>query len=724
MDTVVNPIPIFGGLILSAAIVIMAVVLGFLRGKRSTGPWRLYSNPLYITTAVLITLAFVLAQAEGFALLEPPYSVGSILSRFINSIHDTFQTVSLDGSPYIGEENLLPLGWDPFYAWLYLIYQGLIFVLAPATAFSSAAFFFFTLLASPALWLRSRKSDTYVFSEVNSSALTLAKSIFAYAKSKSGSKPVIAFAEVDNADEALVDEARAMGVICSDRSITELATRCSTKTKRFFIFSSTNEAQNLREALKLTKVFADAEEEVAEQPTVMVFSNSALSDGYVDSAVAMCSGTAKFRRFDHTQNTISQVLMKMPVFLNVTPHEVDSELERVALYSTTPRRILIIGAGSMGSAFLKGALWSGQSNVAQMHIDIFDTKAIAAKRRLSLECPEIAGNLGTRDSSNPHDEAYDVEFHPWNVFSDKFDTFMRDHGEEVTYVFVALGDDLLTAQAARRLRELLERSRVTSGDANATQPPIVAVIDDTLVSSSVEDASSPKGQSYCITAVGSTESLFSYENVFHPKLERWAMNLNAAYWGYFDTEDEKKRAEILRGANESYDVVEYNRISSRAAAIFLKQHLFEFCRGMKSGVLPVAGKGAKLSLPSVKDWTLPLDSPEFSEVLDAYEAFVNSPSTPREPLQELEHRRWNAFMRTLGYERCDEAALETINAHITDGKKQNCDHLSKLHLCLVPFDQLDEADALYERISGKNPNYKHADDAIIKHLKEIVLLRR
>lgn len=724
MDTIVSSTPIVGGLILSAAVVATALVLGSLRGKRSTGPWRLYSNPLYITTAVLVTLAFVLAQAEGFALLEPPYSVGSVLTRFISSIHDTFQTVSLDGSPYIGEENLLPLGWNPLFVWMYLIYQGLIFVLAPATAFSSAAYFFFTLLASPALWLRSRKSDTYVFSEVNSSALTLAKSIFAYAKSKSGNKPVIAFAEVDNADEALVDEARALGVICSDRSITELATRCSPKNKRFFIFSSINEAQNLREALKLTKVFADAEEEAVEQPTVIVFSSSALSDGYVDSAVAMCSGTAKFRRFDHVQNTINQVLMKMPVFLNVTPQETDSELDRKALYDTTQRRILIIGAGNMGTAFLKGALWSGQSNMNQMHIDVFDTKAVAAKRRLALECPEIADNLGTRNPDNPLNEAYDVEFHPWNVFSDKFDAFMRDHGGEVTYVFVALGDDLLTAQAARRLRELLERSRVTSSKVDAAQPPIVAVIDDTLVSSSVKDASSPKGQSYRITTVGSTESLFSYENVFHPKLERWAMNLNAAYWGYFDKEDEKERAETLQGADDSYDEVEYNRISSRAAAIFLKQHLFEFCRGVENGMSPTADADVRMTLPSVQDWTMPLDSPRFSEVLDAYDAYVNSPSTPHEPLQELEHRRWNAFMRTLGYERCDEAALKTINAHTPADERQNCDHLSKLHLCLMPFDQLDEADALFEQISGENPNYRHMDDAIIKHLKDIVLFRR
>lgn len=179
--------------------------------------------------------------------------------------------------------------------------------------------------------------------------------------------------------------------------ITELATKCSANTERFFIFSSDNEAKNLREALKLTKQFGDAEERSGGQPTVIVFSGSALSDGYVDSAVAMCGRTAKFRRFDHTQNTINQVLMEMPVFLNVAPQDDSSELDRRVLYTASQRRILIVGAGNMGTAFLKGALWSGQSNEVPVHIDVIDVRAEDAKKHLALECLEISSMLGTRD---------------------------------------------------------------------------------------------------------------------------------------------------------------------------------------------------------------------------------------------------------------------------------------------------------------------------------------
>ena len=722
MDTIVSTWPIIIGLVLSVLVIVTVLALGSRRGDRLYGPWKLYSNPLDTATAILITLAFILDQCQGFALLEPPYTAGSILTRFFDSIHDTFQTVSLDGSPRIGAENLLAVGWRPFFCWAYLVYQSLIYVLAPATAFSSAAFLLFTVLSSPVLWWRSRKRDTYVFSEANSSSLTLAQSILAHGQKK-GTAPLIAFAEVDHADEALVDEARAMGVVCSDKSITELTTKCSANTERFFIFSSDNEAKNLRDALKLTKMFADMEERPEKQPTVIVFSNSALSDGYVDSAVAMCEGTAKFRRFDHIQNTINQVLMEMPVFLNVAPQQDDSELDRRALYAASQRRILIVGAGNMGTAFLKGALWSGQSNEVQMHIDVIDVRAEDAQRRLALECPEISGMLGTRDPDDPHDEAYDVEYHAYDVFSGEFETLMREHGGEVTYAFVALGDDLLTAQAARRLRELLERSRVNGGEASAALPPIVAVIDDTLVAASVEDAASPKGQPYHITTVGSTESLFSYENVFHPKLERWAMNLNAAYWGCFDaSEDERKK--MMSGANSSFDAVEYNRVSSRSSAVFLKRHLFEFCRAVESGKAPAADMAKGLQLPSVHDWTLPLDNPAFSAALEAYDAFINASDSSREPFQELEHRRWNAFMRTLGYERCSEKALETINASLPEGsKRQNCDHLSKLHICLVPFNQLDEVNKMFERISNKNPLYQLSDDVIIRHLRDIVLYR-
>ena len=131
----------------------------------------------------------------------------------------------------------------------------------------------------------------------------------------------------------------------------------------------------------------------------------------------------------------------------------------------------------------------------------------------------------------------------------------------------------------------------------------------------------------------------------------------------------------------------------------------------------IAVPGDPFALPSVIDWTLGIDAPEFEPARKAYTRYVTS-GIDREPFQELEHKRWDAFMRTLGYECCGEEALKAINA--TLGKKENCDHLSRKHICLVPFGELEKVDAMFERISGKNPHYKLADDIIIVHLKDIV----
>ena len=731
--TISNPEALVVGFAVSILLALAAVFIGLQRKGRTKGIWRLFTNPLYLATIIIIALAYILALSQGIALLDVPLSFASVLRCLIDSIRETFQIISLDGAVKIAPDDLFGLGWNQAIAWLYLVYQSAVFVLAPLTTFGSVAFLLFTLLAGPMLRFFSMNRDTYVLSEINSSALNLAKSIMERKKTK-GEKCAIAFAEVDQADEALVAEARELGIICSDKSIDELAASCSPKKQRCFVFCSENEAKNLRAALKLTEELTrEASGLIAKGkalgsiPEVLVFSNSSLSDGFVDAAVKRAQVTdpetgksvpaVRFQRIDYVQNTINQVLMEMPLFLNTQPREKDTDAGATRLYSANRRRILIIGSGNMGYAFLRSAIWSTQTNVSQARIDVVDVKADKASERLALECPEISKMIGKLAADDAHGEAYDIEFHTMDIYAAAFDAFMRDYGKDITYVFVALGDDLQSAKAARRVRELLERSRVACGGDETSIPPIVAVIDDALVAASVADAVSPKNQSYAITPVGITESLFSYQNVFQPRLDRWARNLNAAYWGYFD-QDEAEKENTLAGANAGFDALEYNRVSSRASAIFLKYHLFEFCRGVSQGKL----SGTEpFGLPSSLDWTKPLDDPRFEDVLKAYTAYVNS-GVSREPMQELEHRRWNAFMRTLGYECCSEAELRTINEGAD--KKKNLDHLARLHICLVPFDKLEEVDRMFESISGKNPRYKLCDDVIIKHLEDIVTFGR
>ena len=71
-DMIVAPNALVIGIMLSILTVIAAVVIGRRRGKRTTGLWKVYANPLYIVTAVIVILAFILALSQGFAHLEKP----------------------------------------------------------------------------------------------------------------------------------------------------------------------------------------------------------------------------------------------------------------------------------------------------------------------------------------------------------------------------------------------------------------------------------------------------------------------------------------------------------------------------------------------------------------------------------------------------------------------------------------------------------------------------
>ena len=163
----------------------------------------------------------------------------------------------------------------------------------------------------------------------------------------------------------------------------------------------------------------------------------------------------------------------------------------------------------------------------------------------------------------------------------------------------------------------------------------------------------------------------------------------------------------------NYEKIEYNRTSSMASAIFLKYELYSFCQMIAQGECT---KLAPAKLPSAELWGEPLDDPEFKEVIDAYALYVQNNDT--EWLQRLEHERWNGYIRTLGFRRASEEEFRAFYPHT----KKDQDQLARLHICLVPYDELDEVDAVYERVTGDppSPKYKDVDKAVITHLPNII----
>jgi hypothetical protein len=89
-----------------------------------------------------------------------------------------------------------------------------------------------------------------------------------------------------------------------------------------------------------------------------------------------------------------------------------------------------------------------------------------------------------------------------------------------------------------------------------------------------------------------------------------------------------------------------------------------------------------------------------------------------EELCKLEHKRWNAFIRSEGFEGAD---FETVKLYAAKNGGKHKDNKTMLHPCLVEWDELD---ALTEDCRksgiGNGDDFKKIDESIIKSIPDII----
>jgi hypothetical protein len=181
----------------------------------------------------------------------------------------------------------------------------------------------------------------------------------------------------------------------------------------------------------------------------------------------------------------------------------------------------------------------------------------------------------------------------------------------LTYVFVALGSDEENISAAVKMRTLAAKKGLT--------PVIQAVVSDSGKKAALADIKNYKGKSYGIEFIGDMETSYSEDVILESDIE---------------TAGKMRHLKYDPDAEDSFWEYSYNYRSSIASAIH-----YELKR--KCGI---AGAEKK-----------PCDREE-GELW---------------ALRRLEHRRWNAYMRSEGYEWAEKR-----------------DDMAKTHHLLVPFDKL------------------------------------
>ncbi len=286
--------------------------------------------------------------------------------------------------------------------------------------------------------------------------------------------------------------------------------------------------------------------------------------------------------------------------------------------------IVIAGLGSYGTDMLRALSWFCQMDGYRLTINAFDKDPLAYEK-LWIQCPELLSD----DYNGVYSKGeayYKINIHSGVDTGTKTFADKLASIENVSYVLTALGSDNENITAAVNLRMMFERI--------GSKPVIQAIVHNSYEKKALTGITNFRGQPYDIDFIGDLESSFTEEVIIDSELEEIALERHLK-WG--DEED-----------FWNYD---YNYRSSTASAIHLKAR--ELCG------IPGAGKA---------------ESELTEEELLAIES--------------LEHRRWNAYMRSEGY----------IYSGSPDKSSRN--DLGKLHHDLVCYEKLSEEEKRKDRRVG------------------------
>lgn len=274
---------------------------------------------------------------------------------------------------------------------------------------------------------------------------------------------------------------------------------------------------------------------------------------------------------------------------------------------------VIVGLGKYGSTMLKALSWFCQMDGYKVRIDAFDGDDLAAEK-FEAQCPELMSPK-FNGTDIPGEAHYEINIHSGISVDTIGFANEIEKLNNATYVFVALGNDEINVRIATYLRMLFERKGI--------HPMIQAIVNNSDEKQALSGITNYKKQPYDIEFIGDLKSAYTENVIIDPELEMAALDRHLR-WG---NEDE-------------FWKFEYNYRSSIASAIH--KEMKKLCK------IPGIDKEAK-DRNNSELWAI----------------------------RRLEHRRWNAYMRSEGY---------------CYAPQRN--DLAKTHHCLVPFDDLSEKDQM------------------------------
>ena len=604
----------------SALFIILASFFSNNKIKRQVNPLQLLFASCFMMAMLLCIPPLSAAHAE-----ETAGGIKTFVMAFQNAIR-VFGAEEMDDA-ILDHISLAP-GW--LKEWYTFITLGVQF-LAPLLTFSFVISFFRNLLPYCRFKLFFWR-EAHIFSELNEKTLALAKSIvrqkYNGVGGKRKSKPLIVFTGVCKEDEEgnndLLANALKMDALVFKTDLETIHFRSNFwKRNLNFYLISENENEIIRHATTIIKSYDSSE------VSMYVF-----SDG-IECEMLMSAWDNRNMRIYRIND--AQAL----IYHNLSLHGV--RLFRNACENNGKTvSAIIVGMGKYGYEMLKALIWYGQVAGFHLKINVFDADP-AAESVFSMDCPEIMKMNGSRIEGEAQ---YDITIH--SGMDARGALFLKkiEKIPDATYVFVALGSDEENIVVSSGLRAVYERMNpnykpdieTVVYDTNISSEMSVAWEGDPVRSNDGEGIKNARKQPYNLHMIGDLESFYSVDTVINSSLIESGLEVNLRWAKLTDPnnirEDEKK---FWR-----YD---YNYRSSIAKALHedLRKKLIEL--------------GYIDEIPGVyKDWDKRTEDEKLA-------------------IGSFEHIRWNAYMRTEGYQY---------------GEKRN--DLAKQHHNLVPVNALSDED--------------------------------
>lgn len=582
-------------------------------------------------------------------------------------------------------------------------YETVLYCLAPISFIGVIASYLVRFISLPVACILSKFRDTFILSDLNESTVFLARSIkdhYSHPESCAPRRKAnIVFTSVHrDLHDKLQMQASEAGAISVRRSAESLWRNLSKRSNVRIVLAGQNEGENITRASSIYNSIKDEPEKKRPQ-NVAIYSiaslygaESLLEISEERETTNSSQSSLHAQRFDWTRRLVESTLDKYPLFLLghqpslVASNDLEDRHSETcidwqdAMYKESRRHVVIVGAGHVGMEFLKMALslsrfWAPDgTDTPKFRFDVFDSAPYsmddsvpAARRHFEAQMPGV-----TPEELQEH---YNCHFHLTDVLGPEFEKSLRNCYSEfggITYVLVALGDDLVAAQTSMRIRESLERLRVRKYSAGnpkdrqtaylkSSKPIIITVIDDVELSRALESAEDD-GYPYDIKTVGSPKDMYRYDRIFE------------------DTGGKK----------------EYKRRSSYASDLHRKYKLFAYERMRRHQ--------EDMRLPML-DWTadysddgLDLLPRETRRAIAQYNEYIKKTAplaTPgvedHEWLLRMEHERWNAYMFAEGFVPANIDEVELFFDTCQQGERHRLNG-ANLHPCIIGFDELPNID--------------------------------